>query len=61
MITKGQATILNSEIRSWVGLLLVGSVTLGFALILWQAAFDENPLANTIASVLYQQEAAVKL
>ncbi len=51
MITRGQATILDSYVRSYIGLLLVGSVALWFGLQIWQAAFNENPLVNAFISM----------
>ena len=46
--------MLGSYVRSYVGLMLVGSVALWFGLQIWQTAFDQNPLANVMASTLYQ-------
>ena len=60
MITQGQATLLGSYIHSYIGLLLVGSVAFMFALLIWQAAFDQNPLTNAMSKMLYNQQAQVQ-
>jgi hypothetical protein len=62
MMTQGQATLLQSNVRSFLGLALVGSVALMFGLMIWQTAFGENPVANAMAKTIYgQQELAQQL
>ena len=41
---KGE--ILKARINSFIGILFVGSFALWASVIIWQAAFDENPLVN---------------
>ena len=60
MITRGQATLLGENVRSFVGLSFVGlsfvaSFSLAMALLIWQTAFDENPVANAMAKALYDR------
>lgn len=61
MITQGQATLLHQNIGSYLGLMLVGSVSLMFALMIWQTAFGQNPVANAMAQALYNEQQAVQL
>ena len=42
--------IWHSKVDSIIGILFVGSFALGAVLIIWQAAFNENPLANAMAA-----------
>ncbi len=55
MITRGQATLLGENVRSFVGLSFVASFSLAMALLIWQTAFDENPVANAMAKALYDR------
>jgi len=54
MIDYKQA-ILKSRISTIIGSLFIGSWSLGCGLILWQASFDENPVANAFASVIQSE------
>ncbi len=54
MIDYKQA-ILKSRISTIIGSLFIGSWSLGCGLILWQASFDQNPIANAFAEVLYNE------
>ena len=54
MINFKQA-VFQSRINTIIGSLFIGSWALGCGLILWQASFDQNPLANTIVEVLYNE------
>ncbi len=40
---------------SFVGLSFVASFSLAMALLIWQTAFDENPVANAMAKALYDR------
>ncbi len=51
MINYKQA-IFQSRVNTILGLLFIGSWSLGCGLILWQASFDENPLSNVFASAM---------
>lgn len=44
--------MLGARIHTFVALALVGSVALMFALLIWQAASGENPLANAMANAI---------
>ena len=48
-------TILQSRINTIIGSLLIGSWSLGCGLILWQASFDQNPIANAFAKAIYSE------
>jgi hypothetical protein len=61
MITQGQATLLQSQIRSYIALALIGSFAAAMALMIWQAAFGQNPLANAMAKTLYSEQGAQQL
>ena len=54
MIDYKQA-ILQSRINTIIGSLLIGSWSLGCGLLLWQASFDQNPIANAFAKVIYNE------
>jgi len=54
MIDYKQA-ILKSRISTIIGSLFIGSWSLGCGLILWQASFDQNPIANAFVEVLYNE------
>lgn len=56
MITQGQATALNQNVGTYLGLICVGSFALLMGLLIWQAAGNDNPLANAMAKTLYSQE-----
>lgn len=55
MITRGQATLLRSNVGTYLGIALVGSFALLMGLLIWQAAFNENPIANSLATELYNE------
>jgi hypothetical protein len=55
MPTFGQAQYLRANVNSFVGLLFVASFALMIALIIWNAAFDHNPLADFIAQAMAAQ------
>ena len=40
--------IWHSKVNCLLGILLIGSFVLGAGLIVWHAAFGENPLANAL-------------
>jgi len=61
MITQGQATLLQSQIRSYIALALIGSFSIAMALMIWQAAFGQNPIANAMAKTLYNEQQAQQL
>ena len=54
MINFKQA-VFQSRINTIIGSLFIGSWSLGCGLILWQASFDQNPIANTFVEVLYNE------
>ena len=49
MPTYGQARFLHENINTFIGLAFVASFALMMGLIVWHAAFGQNPLANFIA------------
>lgn len=55
-MTQGQATYLNQNIGTVVGSLLIASVALAFGLIIWHAAFGQNPVADALSKAIYQQQ-----
>lgn len=46
--------VLLSDVGTFVGLLFVGSFALGAGLIIWHAAFGNNPLEAVLLSTIYQ-------
>ncbi len=54
MINLKQA-VFRSRINTIIGSLFIGSWSLGCGLILWQASFDQNPVANVFAKVIYDE------
>jgi uncharacterized Tic20 family protein len=50
-----QRTMLKLRVNAFLGSLLLLSWTLGCSLVLWQAATDENPLANAFAKSFYAE------
>jgi len=56
MMTQGQSDYLHQNINSFLGITLVASVSFGFSIMIWQAAFDENVVATAIAHTLYKQQ-----
>ena len=54
MIDYKQA-ILKSRISTIIGSLFIGSWSLGCGLLLWQASFDQNPIANVFAKAIYSE------
>jgi hypothetical protein len=59
MITRGQATFLSENVGTWFGMLLIGSFALLMGLLIWQTAFNENPIANAMAKTMYAQAEAL--
>jgi len=55
MITRGQAASLQSSVGTWFGILLIGSFAFLMGLLIWQSAFNENPIANAMATAMYSQ------
>jgi len=55
-MTQGQATFLHENVGSYLGLTLVAAVALLFGLMIWQAAFGQNPVANAMSKAFYSQE-----
>jgi hypothetical protein len=45
-------SIFKSKVSGFLSLIFVGTFALGAGLIIWHAAFGENPLANAMASQL---------
>ena len=48
-------SVLKNRVNTIVGSLLIGSWSLGCGLILWQASFDQNPIADAFAQVIYSE------
>jgi len=57
----GNTTLLNARIHSFVALAFVGSFAAAMALMIWQAAFGQNPIANAMAKTLYNEQQAQQL
>ena len=57
MITQGQAALLGQNIRSWIALAFVGTFALAMALMIWQTASGDNPIANAFAATVAQSTA----
>lgn len=55
MPTSGQALSFRTNISSFLALLFVGSFALGAGLLIWRAAFDTNPIADSLAQVMYAE------
>jgi len=53
MPTSGQALTFRGNISSFLALLFVGSFALGAGLLIWRAAFDTNPIADSLAQMIY--------
>ena len=48
MPTFGQAQWLNANINTALCLILIGSFVLGMGLVVWQVAYDQNPIADLL-------------
>jgi hypothetical protein len=60
MITRGQANFWHAHVNSYLGLLLVASVAGWFGLMIWQSAFNQNPVADAMAKAFYANQALTK-
>lgn len=56
MMTLGQASWLHENVNLLAALTLVAVFSLGAWLVLWHAAYDQNPIATLIAESLYTQQ-----
>jgi len=50
-----ERSMLRSNINGFLALLFVGTFSLGASLIIWHAAFGENPIADVMASQITSQ------
>lgn len=48
-------TVLNSRVNTWLGSLLIGVWSLACGLIMWNASFDQNPVANALSALIYNE------
>ncbi len=48
--------ILKAKVNSFIGIVFVGSFALWAGIIIWQTAFEENPLVNTFLSYAALEE-----
>lgn len=55
MPTSGQAKYISANINSFIALAFVGTFALATGLLIWHAAFGENPIATVFASSGYAQ------
>ncbi|HVY72501.1 MAG TPA: hypothetical protein VG984_00390 [Candidatus Paceibacterota bacterium] len=54
MLTQRNVSIFRSWINPAISLLFVGSFALGAGLLIWHAAFGENPIANAMAKTIIE-------
>ncbi len=47
--------MINSNVNGFLALMFVGVFALGAGLLIWHAAFGENPIANAMTSELVSQ------
>lgn len=57
MPTSGQAKYINANINSFIALVFVGTFALATGLLIWHAAFGENPIATVFAANVYGADA----
>lgn len=55
MPTSGQAKYISANINSFIALAFVSTFALATGLLIWHAAFGENPIATVFASSGYAQ------
>lgn len=55
MPTLGQVQYFRANVNSFIGLFFVASFALMIGLIIWNAAFGHNPLADFIAQAMVTQ------
>lgn len=51
-----KGALLTQRVNSFIGCTFLATVALYAGLAVWQASFNENPLANAMATVLIAQE-----
>ena len=51
--------ILKAKVNSFIGILFVGSAALWAGIIIWQVAFDENPLVNAFEKYTFARDAEI--
>lgn len=56
MMTRGQAIYLSQHVNSAVGLCFIGSFSLIMGLLIWHAAFGENPVAEALSQTVYARD-----
>lgn len=49
--------ILKARVNSFIGILFLGSAALYAGVIIWQTAFDENPLVNVFEKYTLARDA----
>lgn len=53
MMTSGEASLMQSNVNSFIALLFVGTVAFAAGLLIWHVATGINPIEKAIASQLY--------
>lgn len=52
MLTQRHVSIFRSWINPFLSLMFVGTFTFAACLLIWHAAFGENPVANMMATAI---------
>ena len=47
--------ILSASVNSFVGILFVASFALGAGLLIWDTAFDRNPVSDAFAAIIISE------
>ena len=50
---------MKAKVNSFIGILFVGSAALWAGIIIWQVAFDENPLVNAFEKYTFARDAEI--